>query len=141
MIPETIYKAIIQSMPILCVDIVLHAPTKGYLLVKRRNEPLKGEFWVVGGRVQKGETALEAAFRKVKEELGISLTKMRMLGVYEDFFDKNSMDLDTLYHTVSLVFHAEIGNFSEIKLDDQSSEWKFFEKLPPRLLIKNEKSI
>ena len=51
-LPENIYKEIISNIPILCVDIILTNKNKNkFLLIKRNNEPLKNEWWIVGGRV------------------------------------------------------------------------------------------
>ena len=66
MIPKEFYKEILKVIPIVCVDIVICNSKGLYLLVKRKNEPLKGWWWVVGGRVLHGETAKEAAARKIR---------------------------------------------------------------------------
>ena len=60
MIPAEQYKEIIKVLPILCVDIVIKNNRGEYLLVKRAHEPLKGRWWVVGGRVHKGESIEQA---------------------------------------------------------------------------------
>jgi len=54
-------------MPILCVDVILRNRKGEYLLLKRLNEPKKGRWWPVGGRVSGGELTA-AARRKVREE-------------------------------------------------------------------------
>ena len=46
------YKAIVEAVPICCVDLIIKSKGK-ILLVKRKNEPLKGEFWLPGGRIYK----------------------------------------------------------------------------------------
>ena len=42
MIPEDLYKQILSVMPIICVDVVIRNDKGQYLLVQRKNEPLKG---------------------------------------------------------------------------------------------------
>ena len=106
-----------------------------YLLVKRQNEPLKGEWWVPGGRVYKGEKLECSIRRKVKEELGIKINNVIPLGYYEDKFDKNPLKVESGLHTIGIVFQAEPKSLC-IKLDKQSGDWKFFDKLPQRLVIK-----
>ena len=59
-IKEDLYKDIIKSVPILCVDILINLDDK-YLLIKRNDNPLKGEWWVPGGRVLLGEDCISAA--------------------------------------------------------------------------------
>ena len=122
-------------MPILCVDCVIINENGQYLLVKRQNEPLKGEWWVPGGRVGKGEKLGCAIRRKVKEELGIKLKNVFALGYYEDEFEKNPLNVESGLHTLGIVFQAEPKNL-DIKLDRQSGEWRFFDKLPERFIIK-----
>ena len=48
-IPEPEYKELIKKMPIFCGDFLIFAEKK-YLLIKRKEEPVKDVYWVVGGR-------------------------------------------------------------------------------------------
>ena len=136
-IPVSLYKDIQKVLPILCVDIVITEPRGRYLLLRRTNEPLQGEWYIVGGRMLQGESAESTARRKLKEEIGVSVDKLDFIGFYEDQFDRNSMESDILYHTVSLVFRCEIAENEFIQLDKQSSEWKWANTLPVRFRIKN----
>ena len=97
-----------------------------------------GEWWVPGGRLFQGESLVEAAKRKLEEEIGIdsSNKEFSIIGIYEDVFDKSSFE-NHLYHTISVVFSVEVEIEKEhIKLDNTSREWKVFTKLPTRLLSK-----
>lgn len=60
MIPKKTYIQILKSLPILCVDIIARNAKGEYLLVKRANEPKKYRWWIVGGRVFKGESLEQA---------------------------------------------------------------------------------
>ena len=51
-IPLELYKRIHKTMPIPCVDVVIRHKDR-FLLCKRKNEPAKGLYWFVGGRVLK----------------------------------------------------------------------------------------
>jgi ADP-ribose pyrophosphatase YjhB (NUDIX family) len=44
------------------------------LLVKRRNPPLQGRWSLPGGRVELGETLIEAVRREIKEECGLDVS-------------------------------------------------------------------
>ncbi len=135
LIPEKIYRSIVDTMPILCVDAIIRNAHGQVLLVKRTNEPLKGEWWVPGGRVYKGELLEDSIQRKVKEELGIDIQINGVAGYYEDQFEKNPLNVESGLHTLGIVFEATPQNL-DIQLDNQSGSWKFFDNLPTRLFIK-----
>ena len=86
-IKETLYRDIIQSIPILCVDIIIKNEKGQFLLIKRSNQPLKGEYWLVGGRINHGENARDAARRKLIEEANIEANQLEFIGIYEGIFD------------------------------------------------------
>lgn len=128
LIAPRLYRKIARSVPILCVDLLIQREGK-FLLVKRKNSPLRGEFWIVGGRVLLGESPLEAAYRKAKEEVGMELSSACFVGYLSDVFNKNAFE-STEYHTVSLVYLCSPRNVF-VTLDSQSSEWKWGD-LPER---------
>jgi len=136
MIPLKQYKRILELMPILCVDVAIRNARGEYLLVKRANNPLKGRWWVIGGRVHKNEKLERAVIRKVRQEIGLAVRRMRPIGYYEDTFKDNAIRLATPLHAVSVVFSVEVGNNAKIRLDGQSLAWKFAKKLPADFRIK-----
>ena len=69
-IPDEIYRGFLASMPLACVDIaIIHRGA--VLLVKRKDAPARGQWWLPGGRIWKGETMRATAARKAREEVGI----------------------------------------------------------------------
>ena len=130
MIPANKYKHIIEVLPILCVDIVIKNEHGEYLLVKRANEPLKGHWWVIGGRVHKGETMEQAAIRKAKEEASLDVHGLGLIGYYEEIFSENPFGLNCGLHTVSIVFSTVVDKNQQVKLDYQSTDWKYSKRLP-----------
>lgn len=137
LIPTNQYKDILNVLPILCVDIVARNSSGEYLLIKRKNEPKKGRWWVIGGRVLKGETLEQAVIRKVKEETGIKVKKMKPIGYFELVTGVNPFGLKFKYHTVSVVFEIDFNCKQPIVLDAQSSEFKYSKKLPVDFSIKS----
>ena len=135
LIPLDKYVDIVKDLPILCADIVLQNTRGEYLLIKRNNEPLKDEWWVIGGRVLKGETMEEAAIRKVKQETGLKVKNLRPIGSFELVNGTNPFGLPFKYHSVSIVFSAVIDSQQSIKLDDQSVEFKFAKELPADFIV------
>lgn len=130
MIPLEQYKQILDVLPILCVDVIITNPCGEYLLVRRKTEPLKDQWWVIGGRVLKGETMEEAVVRKVKTEVGLTLRNLRPIGFYEEVFPDAPFDLQTGLHTVSVVFAGEVDERQVITLDGQSADWAYSKTLP-----------
>ena len=129
MIRHEQYRAITDVMPILCVDLILTNENGEYLLVKRNNPPLQGEWWVPGGRVFKDERLAEAAARKLQEELSLTVALEGPVGYCEYFFKESPFGSPTGYHAVALIFTGTIWN-TLVKLDGQSSDWGFFPSLP-----------
>lgn len=137
-IPDYTYRKIQMSMPILCVDLLVRYKGK-YLLIKRTEEPMKDVYWVIGGRVNKGETLRQAVLRKLKAETGLTarLYDIEMVGVYEDQYDESSMGVvPGGYHTVAVVFEVYLDSIDGLKLDDTSSGWGLFENPPKRFNTK-----
>lgn len=125
MIASEFYRAFVAYMPIVCVDIVIREfGGSRVLLVQRANEPLKGHWWVPGGRILKGETAIDAARRKALTEVGMDLDP-KFLGIYEGRFESSAHNVPT--HTVSLVYEAFARTNDEVKLDSQSLGWRWGE--------------
>lgn len=127
------YKNVITKVPILCVDGVIMKENH-YVLVKRANEPLKGEWWVPGGRVELNETVGNAFRRKMKDELGVDVENINLMGYYEDQFPETPHGVPI--HTVSVVFFAEVPWNAELKVNDESSEYQLSESLPDRFVQK-----
>jgi 8-oxo-dGTP diphosphatase len=87
--------------PKLTVDLVLriHAATDSVVLIERRNPP---HGWALpGGFVDLGETVADAARREGREEIGLRVTLVALLGVY------SAPGRDPRGHTVSAVFVAD----------------------------------
>jgi ADP-ribose pyrophosphatase YjhB (NUDIX family) len=133
MIESRLYRKISSSIPILCVDLLIKIGDLT-LLVKRKRHPLKGEWWLVGGRILLGEDPFDAARRKAKEETGLDILPPRFLGYYSDVFDQNSF-AKTECQTVSLVFECEPMSM-DVTLDYQSSDYKWSPELPGRFVEK-----
>jgi len=133
------YKKIIQKIPILCVDIILRYKDK-VLLIKRADEPCKGIYWPIGGRVHKGESVDAAARRKIFEEIGIKYTgDLIPIGFYEDNYTESAFEAQTEYSSFSLVFVGDLNNEqikSKVRLDKTSEDFGYFDTLPKRFVVK-----
>jgi colanic acid biosynthesis protein WcaH len=137
MIPAEQYQHIIEVLPILCVDVIITNTRGEYLLIKRANEPRKGEWWVIGGRLLKGETLEEAVVRKVWEETSLKVETVHPIGYYEAVSQENPFGLAPRFHAVSVVFSTLVDDDQQIRLDDQSIDWKYAQELPADFHIKS----
>jgi len=137
MIPAEQYEQIIEVLPILCVDVVVTNPNGEFLLIKRANEPLRRQWWIVGGRVLKGEMLEQAAIRKVREEASLSVEAVHPIGYYKDTSEENPLGLVSRLHSVSVVFPATVDDEQRVKLDYQSTDWKYSTDLPAVFCIKS----
>ncbi len=85
--------------PLLTVDAVIIYNGK-IVLVRRKNPPFKDQFALPGGFVEIGETVEKAAIREAKEETGLDIEIIKLLGVYSD------PKRDLRGHTVSVCYLA-----------------------------------
>jgi colanic acid biosynthesis protein WcaH len=125
-IPTPLFKEIRATVPLICVDLVITSG-KEFFVVKRLNDPEKGKWFFPGGRIYKNEKLLDGAKRKLKEETGMTSSKLKYLGVYE-YFSKDGCYPGINTHTVDFVFHAPVTK-KTIRLDSQSSEGQWFTKI------------
>lgn len=104
------------------------------LLAKRKNEPAKGEWFWPGSRLYKGEKPEEATRRVGREELGIEIKIVDLIGVYSHFWNNSEIEnMDTL-HTVNIVYHVRPREDPEnIALDEQHEDYKFISEIDQSL--------
>ena len=101
------------------------------LLMKRTNEHGKGTWAPPGGHVEFGETALVAAKREVKEEMGIGIKNAAVIGITEDIV------LATEKHYITVFVQAEWSRGLPKTSDREFTEIGFFDinELPKPLFI------
>jgi len=96
----------------------------GYvLLVKREEEPLKGWWYLPGGRVRRGETLEAAAQRLVINETGYLIDKAWPIGVDEGFYGTDPFGHGNGTHTVSVVCRAEIVSLEVKTIPPVKARW------------------
>lgn len=87
------------------------------LLLKRTN----GNYWChIAGRIEKGETAWQAAIRELKEETAIEVDAVQPSGYVDQFYD---IDRDCI--NIVPVFVARVNAGSTVVLNEEHSEFKW----------------
>jgi colanic acid biosynthesis protein WcaH len=130
-IPWELYRQILESMPIPCVDIAIVA-NGAVLLVKREDAPAKGQWWLPGGRVLKGEMMRDAAKRKAREEVGIECHVASIIHTAETIFP-DGPDGIPVHSINSCFFLYPVSADFRIKLDLHQSEYQWVDHIPSGL--------
>ncbi len=101
--------------PKLTVDVVIPMEGGGIVLIRRKNHPFEGQWALPGGFVEVGETVENAAVREAREETGLDIELVRLVGVY------SKPDRDPRGHNVSVAFLANaVGG--ELAADTDADE-------------------
>jgi 8-oxo-dGTP diphosphatase len=93
------------------------------LLIKRDINPSKGSWALPGGYVSFFESTEQACKREVKEETGMSVKKLRLLGVYSDP-KRDPRRTVTIAYIVTASGKAKAGD------DAADARWFPLSKLP-----------
>src|SRR5215471_18651807 len=85
---------VIRLTPLVSMDLVVRAPDGRVLVGRRKYEPARNKFFLVGGRITKNESRAAAFRRLTREELGseLPIEQARFLGVYDHFYPTNRFE-------------------------------------------------
>ena len=99
------------------------------LLIRRGQPPLLGEWSLPGGVLECGETLREATIREAREETGLVVETVDMLGVYERVI--RSDDGRVRYHYVLIDFLCRpVAGDLKAGSDAADVQWFTREELP-----------
>lgn len=124
-IPDEIWSDIVEHVPIPSVDLLV-VTDDGLLLAKRRNEPAKGEWFVPGGRIHKGESLQETVHRVAREELSVDVVIEEELGAYDHRYETANVEDVGGKHYVAHGYVVRPES-ERVNLDRQHSEAKYFD--------------
>ena len=124
MLDDITFKTIIDSAPLISIDILLKKGGK-VLLGKRLNKPAQGYFFSTGGRINKNESIDNAMARVALNELNIELKSIpKFIGVFEHFYD-DSIYKNVSTHYVDIAYEYEVKEIPDLPTE-QHSEYKWF---------------
>jgi len=124
MLDDHIFKTVVDSAPLVSIDILLKKDNK-FLLGRRVNKPAQGYFFSTGGRINKNESIGNAMARIALNELNIELKSIpKFIGVFEHFYD-DSIYKNVSTHYVDIAYEYEVKEIPDLPTE-QHSEYKWF---------------
>ena len=127
-IPWELYSRIIQNVPIACVDVAIVA-NGAVLLVRRKDDPAKGQWWLPGGRVLKGEMMKAAAARKARDEVGIECHVGLIVHTAETIFPDGPGGI-SIHSINSCFFMYPVKADFKPSLDSHHTDAKWVRRIP-----------
>ena len=120
------FSNIIESTPLISIDLIVKNDSGQILLGKRVNKPALNSWFVPGGRIYKDETLDDAFARIVKDELGLSVSRdqANFYGLYEHFYSDNVFNDDFNTHYIVLAHEINISDMPDT--NNQHSSYKWF---------------
>jgi 8-oxo-dGTP diphosphatase len=105
--------------PLLTTDCAIFNGEGAVLLIRRKHPPFEGAYALPGGFVEIGETVEAGCIREVREETGLEVSELTLVGVY------SRPRRDPRGHTVSIAFETKLSGMEEPKAgsDAASVAW------------------
>src|SRR5438477_7016483 len=89
------------------------------LLVKRAHPPIQGQWSIPGGVLEVGEVVRQAAIREVREETGLIVEPVELLGVYDRILRNTEQRVQ--YHYVLIDFLCRLVG-GDLQAADDAAE-------------------
>ena len=106
------------SNPYPTADVIIYDQQRGIVLIRRGKEPLG--MALPGGFIEEGESAEHAAVREMKEETGLDIQLVGLLGVYSHPLR------DMRCHTLTTVFVGHPLHPEQMKAGDDAAAAAFY---------------
>lgn len=135
MIPDEQYDYILKNMPVFCVDWLIRYENK-YLLLERTQQPLKGRYWHIGGRLRMDETIKEAARRLQEREIGRYCGVGELIGFSNYMFTKGEDARAT--HTPAITYLVDVSEPFVPKLTETECNYIWTTSLPKDLVAQTQ---
>lgn len=108
------------SLSVDCAIFTRNNKEEKVLLIKRKNDPYKGQWALPGGFLKDMEPLEAGASREIKEETGLQLVKLHQIRAF------GRPDRDPRGRTVSVAFYGLLPTEEEPAGQDDAKEAKWF---------------
>ena len=126
---KEIFSTVIESTPLVSIDLVIKNKRGEALLGQRLNRPAKNYWFVPGGRILKNEPLADAFKRLTLEELGqeFSLEQASLLAPFDHFYEDNVFgdDFSTHYVAIAYVLTLECA-LDKLPMNVQHDNYQWF---------------
>ncbi len=118
---------------------IIPFPENMILLIKRKTLPFVGYWALPGGRMDPGETIEQTIIREVKEETGLDVAVVRVLGEYVEKGIKDNIDYE--YYPTCFVVKVLGGEIKKQDSEIQQIELFSLNALPSPLAFEHDQMI
>lgn len=125
------FSQVIESTPLVSIDLVIEDENGQVLLGERLNRPAQGFWFVPGGRILKDERLEDAFFRLTLTELGqeFELSQAILLGPYTHLYDDNVFGNQFTTHYVAVAYKLiVIRSELNLPMDVQHARYRWCDK-------------
>jgi len=131
MIDKETFLQIVDSTPLVSIDLILENQQGKVLLGMRNNSPAQSYWFVPGGIIRKNERLSDAFKRISSVELGAELiiTDAKLIGAFEHIYEDNFLGKQGINtHYVVLAYKIKAKEHFKPKPDNQHSEMQWWLK-------------
>ncbi|PKG82541.1 GDP-mannose mannosyl hydrolase [Colwellia sp. 75C3] len=124
------FSTVIESTPLVSIDLVVINKQGQALLGERLNRPAKDFWFVPGGRILKDEAMADAFKRLTKDELGTeySIEQAELLGPFDHFYTDNVFGDEFSTHYVAIAYILKLDQeLDNLPMDIQHNGYRWFE--------------
>ncbi|GAA68724.1 GDP-mannose mannosyl hydrolase [Pseudoalteromonas sp. BSi20429] len=126
---QAIFTTVIDSTPLVSIDLVVINENNQALLGKRLNRPAKDYWFVPGGRILKNESLEDAFKRLTKGELGEQylINEASLLGPYDHFYDDCVVNeaISTHYVAIAYILKVKSNILGNLPIAEQHSNYNW----------------
>lgn len=126
---KSTFSTVIDSTPLVSIDLVVVDIEDNALLGERLNRPAKDYWFVPGGRITKNESLADAFKRLTLDELGeaFSITDAELLGPYDHFYNDYVFGEELSTHYVAIAYVLRLTQpLSKLPMDIQHGDYRWF---------------